>query len=467
MHIGSKARPAGHLMQRRPRVAVISTYDELCGIAGYTRALERQLQGSMDVRVFDLDQYLLRSPHPRVQRLADAHIKEIATHLADFDSVNVQLEHGTLGRTVPQILRRFRILARAAPALSVTFHTILDEVVVPYGQILGQAGRLRLVGAAAMLGENLRAWSLANTIYSYLRRLQRRKPVHVITHTGRDMRLLRDVHRLADVHHHPLAFVAPDDAAAIRAAATPDAFPILKRLPPGARLVGTFGFLSPYKGFETAVEALRYLPPDHHLLIFGGVHPQTIARHQPRDAYIEKLLAKGRIGQTVIDELRGGGATSLSLDASARELLARHPQDLHDRLHFMGVLDDSQFMTAMALCDTVVLPYLEVGQSSSGPISMAVDMGCRVIASRTRAFLQFARYHPGRVEFFDIGNFAELARRIEAGPPPPSGRAQTHGTRSNAALYLKVSLPPGMLPPEPEPQPEPQTHPPQPALTPV
>jgi len=462
VHIGSKARPVGHLMQRRPRVAIISTYDDLCGIAGYTRALERQLRDCMDVRVFDLDQYLLRSPHPRVQRLADTHIKAIATHLADFDSVNIQLEHGTLGRTVPQILKRFRVLAHAAPALSVTFHTILDEVVAPYGQVLGKAGGLQLVGAAVMLAENLRAWTLAHTIYSYLRQLQRRKSVRVITHTRRDMRLLRDVHRLADVYHHPLAFVAPEDAAAIRAAATSDAFPILKRLPPGAKLVGTFGFLSPYKGFETAVEALRYLPPDHHLLVFGGVHPQAIIRHQPRDAYIQYLLAKGRIGQTVIDELREGGATSLSLDASARELLARHPQDLHDRLHFMGVLDDSQFMTAMALCDTVVLPYLEVGQSSSGPIAMAVDMGCRVIASRTRAFLQFARYHPERVEFFDIGNFAELARRIEAGPPPPSGRTQTHDTRSNAALYLKISLPPGMVVAEPAP-PDAQASLPQPA----
>ncbi|MGX9965099.1 hypothetical protein ACVFYP_17345 [Roseomonas sp. F4] len=339
------------------------------------------------------------------------------------------------------------MLARAAPSLSVTFHTILDEVVVPYGEILQLAGKLRLVRAATVTVESLRAWSLATGVSAELRRQQRRKPVHVIAHTRRDMRLLRDVHRLADVHHHPLAFVPAADAAAIRAAATRDAFPMMKRLPPEAKLIGTFGFLSPYKGFETAVEALRYLPPDHHLLVFGGIHPQAIARHAPRDAYIDRLLTKGRIGQTVIDELRQGGATNLTLDASARDLLARHPQDLHDRLHFMGVLDDSQFMTAMALCDTVVLPYLEVGQSSSGPIAMAVDMGCRVIASRTRAFLQFARYHPGRVEFFDIGNFAELARRIEAGPPPPPDRASTHDARSNAALYLKVSLPPGMLPP--------------------
>jgi hypothetical protein len=87
------------------------------------------------------------------------------------------------------------------------------------------------------------------------------------------------------------------------------------------------------------------------------------------------------------------------------------------------------------------MPYLEVGQSSSGPLAMAVDMDCRVIASRTRAFLQFARYHPGRVEFFDIGNFAELARRIEAGPPAPPNQPKSFDAASNAALYLRVSQP--------------------------
>jgi len=109
------------------RLAIISTYDEMCGIAGYTRALEQQLRPHAEVTVFDLDQYLLRSPHKRVQRLADNHIKEIAARLHEFDSINIQLEYGTLGRTTRQIVRRFRKLVTTAPAVSVTFHTILGQ----------------------------------------------------------------------------------------------------------------------------------------------------------------------------------------------------------------------------------------------------------------------------------------------------------------------------------------------------
>jgi glycosyltransferase involved in cell wall biosynthesis len=122
--------------------------------------------------------------------------------------------------------------------------------------------------------------------------------------------------------------------------------------------------------------------------------------------------------------------------------LARHPEDLHHRIHFMGVHDDENFMRAMALCDVVVLPYLEVGQSSSGPISMAMDMGCRVLASRTLAFMQFGRYHPGEIDFFDIGNYAELAELIRAGVA--QGKAKRHlayNTETNTALYLKANLP--------------------------
>jgi hypothetical protein len=106
-------------------------------------------------------------------------------------------------------------------------------------------------------------------------------------------------------------------------------------------------------------------------------------------------------------------------------------------VHFLGVHDDQTFMRAMALCDVVVLPYPEVGQSSSGPIAIALEMGCRVLAIRTKAFTQLARYHPGQIEFFDIGNYAQLADMIRTDIPAPLGqRRLTYNTETNATLYL-------------------------------
>jgi hypothetical protein len=64
--------------EARPRLALVSTYNELCGIAAYTRSLERQLLDVFDVTVFDLNQYLLRSSHRRVRKFGDRHIQEAA-----------------------------------------------------------------------------------------------------------------------------------------------------------------------------------------------------------------------------------------------------------------------------------------------------------------------------------------------------------------------------------------------------
>ena len=52
------------------RLAIVSTYDELCGIGSYTHKLEGHLKRHVDVTVFDLDQYLLRNKHARVQPCA-------------------------------------------------------------------------------------------------------------------------------------------------------------------------------------------------------------------------------------------------------------------------------------------------------------------------------------------------------------------------------------------------------------
>lgn len=73
---------------------------------------------------------------------------------------------------------------------------------------------------------------------------------------------------------------------------------------------------------------------------------------------------------------------------------------------------------------------------------MALEMGCRVLASRTLAFLQFARYHPNQIEFFDIGNYAELADLILAGTAAPGGeRRLDFHTGTNTVMYLESNQP--------------------------
>ena len=433
----------------KPRLAVVSTYDELCGIAAYTVYLKQQLDEHFDVTVFELDQFFLRHENRRVRKLGDNHIKTICQQLKAFDAVNIQLEYGTIGRLDEDIVRRFRWLVKAAPRLSVTFHTILEPESFGFFELMGGLRKWQLLKTWNSFRAARRSLSLSGNINGMLRQAQFVKPVSVIVHTRRDMRMMRYVNRLNEVYDHPLAAMSAAQSQQVRATASRASFPLLRELPGDAKLVGVFGFLGPYKGFETAIRALQHLPETHHLLIFGGIHPQTIRKGQKIDPYIQQLLTESYVDTNVVERLsEGSGAKSgasavsvnLTIDAEMAKLLESHPRDLSRRVHFMGALPDDEFARGMAICDTVVFPYLEVGQTSSGPIGRAIELGKRVIASRTLAYLQLARYHKNAIEFFDIGNHLELAQRIMADAAYPDyAKNLQFDTISNMDIYLSAN----------------------------
>jgi len=426
---GSLAVPA----PRRERLAIISTYDKLCGIAAYTRALERQLTNIFDVTVFDLDQDLLRSRGRRVRRFGDQHIERICATLSRFDAVNIQLEFGILGATTNDVRRRLGWLVSASPRLSVTFHTVKRPTGFPYADFLRNIGKLKFRVGSDILAAHYRNKHLSTGVARLLRRLQQRKAVSIIVHNRRDASDFQHIYGLDRVLDHPLAFLSVGDAEEVADRATRQQFPLLDKLPDNTVLIGVFGFLNDYKGFGTAIRALYHLPKTHHLLIFGGIHPNEIVPHQPIHPYLLSLLNDAHV------DARPGEHH----ESSSTGRPANNPRDLSARLHFMGTPEDADFLAGMAICDAVVFPYLEVGQSASGPISQARELGRRIIASRTRTFLEFAAYHPGTVEFFDIGNHLELAARILARPQYAARRDRSRYTvETNKAVYLAANSAP-------------------------
>lgn len=84
----------------------------------------------------------------------------------------------------------------------------------------------------------------------------------------------------------------------------------------------------------------------------------------------------------------------------------------------------------------MVLPYEEVGQTSSGPLAIANDVGARIVCARNKAFLQYERYNPRRLNFFDVGNFLELAQRVTSvADSPPPGLPPHYTVETNRAVY--------------------------------
>jgi glycosyltransferase involved in cell wall biosynthesis len=430
----------------RERLAIVSTRNKLCGIAAYTAALERQLGDLFELTVFDLDQYLLRSRHSSVRKAADEHIKEICRSLARFDTVNLQLEFGTLGHAAKDIYRRFSWLIEAAPRISVTFHTQYRPPIFPRMELLNAVTIADWRKAGELYSRFRRDRLLSVGIATQLQRLARRKPVSVIVHNHRDRADAHHLYRFDRIYDHPLSFLSPSEAETVTSTANRQRFPTLEALPGDAKLVGVFGFLNDYKGFGTVVRALHHLAENYHLLIFGSVHPNEIPARSAIHPYVASLLDEAHVDASLYDQMtRGTSKLGLNIDVERHlgDLFGRHPRDLSRRIHFVGALDDADFLAGMAICDAVVLPYLEVGQSSSGPISQAVELGCRVIASRTHTFLEFARYHPETIEFFDIGNHLELAERIAARRQYAERRELPRYTvETNKAIYLAANSAP-------------------------
>ncbi|MGH7092813.1 MAG: hypothetical protein ACREFB_04690 [Stellaceae bacterium] len=427
------------------RLAIVSTTNKLCGVAAYTAALERSLGCVFELTVFDLDQYLLRGSGARLRRLGDRHIAEICAQFSSFDAVNLQLEHGTLGRTAKDIYRRFCRIVAAAPRLSVTFHTLPPPVRLPVAECATALLSLKFRQARHAFDHYRRNRLLGPKLGRSLERGQRTKPISAIVHTRRNANDVRHIYGVDRVFDHPLTFLSPAEADAVHRRATRRHFPILDRVPDHAKLIGTFGFLNDYKGLSTAIRALHHLPDDHHLLVFGGIHPNEIVPGQPIHPFLSTLYDEAYIDASPYDRLsapRSDNAPRLNfnVDRGLAELIGPHPRDLAARIHFMGALADEDFLLGMAICDAVVFPYLEVGQSASGPIAQALELGCRIIASRTHAFLGFADYHPHAIEFFDIGNYLELAERIRARRQFPPGAALPRYTAdTNQAIYLAAS----------------------------
>ncbi|WP_325101117.1 glycosyltransferase family protein [Paraburkholderia kururiensis] len=430
----------------RPKLAVISTYDELCGIASYARAIVRQLSPWFDITVFDLDQYVFRHRSRRMRKMANMEIERICKALKAFDCVNVQLEHGIFGRNKRDAYRRICRIIAAAPRLCITFHTVFESEGTNWKAVRAMLRDFQVGRAwSEMIGSRQESTLLGQGIYSAIRRAQWKKKVSVVVHTRREAKTLRLVERISNVHDHPLAYYSEADARVYTGTAKRNDFPLLSALGNDDILLGCFGFTGSYKGIDTALRALHLLPENYHLAIFGGVHPEAIQRGVPLDPYIAELLRIVNPGRNWLDDVAGGEGKAINLNTSVDDLLrlagTPHRADISRRTHFMGPMSDDQFPHAMAVCDAVLLPYLEVGQSASGPMSMAVNLNRPVIATRTKTFLQFSRYYPGRVELFDIGNYLQLSQIIESGAFRSSSAQRVSGqpdTSTNIETYRKA-----------------------------
>ncbi len=396
------------------KLVIVSSYHRACGIAQYVEALEGplRLQADCEVEIVPLPVDILRAQSNYARKAAKQQFAEIIKLVRTADVVNLQLEPGLFGLTPFSIWRRISAIVDASKRVIITYHTV--------PQMEGERISLTPRG----LWNFLRSWR-GNYVFDRLFKKVRNNPQKFrhIVQTSREARNFALIGLpIETIYHQPLSFLSRQEREAIDEPHIKTE--VFERYDiEGKKALGCFGFLNEYKGIEVAVRAMKYLPEEYHLLIVGGLHPEGIVRHTIDQPYIKKLM----------DEIE---VTDDEESASS---------NLIERVHFCGALGNREFNEVMLACDAIILPYAEVGQTSSGPAAMALDLGRSIYCSRNQCFKELDRYQPGMLAFFEVGNHVELAEKIRrsdgAGKERVSARGaylERYNVESRAALYLRA-----------------------------
>jgi glycosyltransferase involved in cell wall biosynthesis len=366
------------------RMALLSTWQEKCGIAHYSSFLKMALDPHLDITVLPLPREIMRDQDDWDK--AEAHIKEIVPKLREFDIVNVQFEPSLFGNDIKDVERRFGSVVSNSRDLIVTFHSFNSTKLPPLRYLLSSIRQRSIAGIYNHIRTCQRAFTWRR-IYKSLSSHARNFNVTAIAHTKEDALRLRRLLRDVKIRDNPLSYMSDEFIAGLdRLVRTSDLPKLLPNVDPSVRFVGVFGFFAAHKGFETAISALKFLPDKYHLLMFSGIHEANLRVGEGTNAYLDSLI----------------------------KLVEK--KKLTKRVHFIGSVSDDDLLLSMKLCDAAIMPYTNTGQSASGPASQAVELDRPSYLTRSLQFLELEKYLPGTFQFFDIGNYIELAQKINKGP---------------------------------------------------
>ncbi|MBN8944225.1 MAG: hypothetical protein J0H01_32255 [Rhizobiales bacterium] len=398
----------------RKRLAIVSSWNENCGNASYTFALKKEFEKHYDVEVLPLDLFVLQKPSRLFRRLGDRHISKLASRLKEFDYVNIQFEAGLYGATIPSMRRRILQLIDAAPNLILTMHRLdMDNGSLFRGFV--DSVRSRSIVPFRQVQVTKAIAALYKAVVDRCRERAQTKNVWIKVHTKRERRLIKEAFGFENCVDFPLAFLNETERDRVIRDVRRDI--VLKRfgLPEGAKTIGAFGYVSNYKGFETLVRATSILPPEWHLLIVGSQHPQSVRPWVEIDPYLNKLVREIESGSVAAEgkpELDVAAHHAFPLGLASAPMQDPMPE-LRDRVRFVGNVSDDDFTFLLRNTDAVVLPYQEVGQSMSGVVALALESGARLFCSNALSFSEARRFYGEVYSSFDIGNYLEVAQKVQ------------------------------------------------------
>jgi glycosyltransferase involved in cell wall biosynthesis len=419
---------------RRPRLAIISSWNTNCGNASYTYVLKKGFEKFYDVEVLGLDLFLLQRTDKAFRKLGRQHIRQMAAQLKKFDYVNIQFEAGLFGSVLADIKRNVITLLRAAPNVILTMHRIDVDETSLFADIIQTVVRMspkplqrrRAVGSYARLYRD---------IIKEAKRQSYIKNVWLKVHTKRERRVAEELYRFKKVRDAPLAYLDSESRSRILADVSPELLRERYKLPANAKIIGAFGYVAAYKGFETLLETIKILPPEWFLMIVGSQHPQSIKPWANISPYLSTLINSVEAGKAenfdwMPEDIRRQVRLTGTLDHEAWNARSNNP--LYDRVRFVGNVDDDEFTYLLRNVDATVLPYLEVGQSMSGVVALAIESGARLFCANNLSFAENRRYYGDVFSRFDMGNYIEIAQKVV--------HDQSDYTEQREMMYRKYNI---------------------------
>lgn len=401
-------------------LAIVSSYSESCGNAAFTRVLHDtiELYSNTQVEVIELDLSLLQSIEYNVRRKAEIHIKGICEQLKVFDAVNIQMEAGLYGTFPNDIVRRAKQLIDANPNTSVTFHSprLMSGTTATRRSGLKKILLLKLLSGIKEIIDNYYA-NIHTRINKKIIGYAVLRNCRFIVHTLRARKQIKDFFCYDRVDVHPIKNVPH------KFAVDPSVLMRIRQelnLADSDVLIGMFGYISSYKGHIDALRAMKYLPSNHKLLIFGRQHPKTLKSNGVIDNYLELLIN--------------------TIESSGWE---KNSSWLKNRVFFVGELNDNDFLQVASSIDVTWLPYYETGQDGSGIAAICMDLCQRVLCSTSFTFDElFKLISYPNVMRFDIGNAMEMATKtgmiLRRDVQTMSNEDQSlYSTQTQALAYIK------------------------------
>ena len=357
------------------KLTIVTSFNRPCGISQYVEHLIEALEeiDTIKIEIAEIPVDLFRSNSKTAREKSKKELNEICTKCKKSDFTNIQFEHGLYGTSPFSIIRRLKKIIESSQKIIITHHTCIDN------------HSNYLIPSYKSISNWLRDFRRNYVIFKMLKYCKKKDCYHIV-HTQRDKNNLTYLANIDEINiiDYPLTFLKTSKKNKYSLInKKSEKSKILGSPLANKKIIGVFGFLHYAKGIETAISAMTHLPDEYHLIIVGGLHPESICKFKISQPYITKLIS------TVEDK------------------------KISDRVHFIGTMSNEKFNIIMSLCDVITLPYAEVGQSSSGPVSIALDLGLPIICSNNECFKELSRYATEAITFFEISNHLELARKID------------------------------------------------------